>query len=204
MLSDEIAVISLGGQIDEWYHLRPSHKNIYIKAMGSVIPFAFGISIALPNRKIICSDTDGSLLLDMGILATLGNENPSNLIVLILDNECYETIGGHPTHTKKNVDFAKMARGAGIKNAFTVRTISEFTEKIKKALEINELFFIVLKLETGSQSFPEDERKRSDGIEDKYNFVRYIEKAENITIFPREQKSIRKIESKINWENIKL
>ncbi len=65
MLSDEIVVISLGGQIDEWYHLRPSRKNMYIKGMGAVIPFTFGLSVALPHRKIICSDTDGSLLLNI-------------------------------------------------------------------------------------------------------------------------------------------
>jgi thiamine pyrophosphate-dependent acetolactate synthase large subunit-like protein len=204
MLSDEIVVISLGGQIDEWYHLRPSRKNMYIKGMGAVIPFTFGLSVALPHRKIICSDTDGSLLLNMGILATLGNENPNNLIVMIMDNECYETIAKHPTHTCKNVDLAEMARGAGIKNAFTVKTVSEFTDRMEKALKLNELSFIVLKLEPGSQAFPEEERKRSDGIEDKYNFVRYLEDSENITIFPREVKSIRKIEAKHNWNNTKL
>lgn len=204
MLSEEIVVISLGGQIDEWYHLRPSHKNMYIKGMGAVIPFTFGLSVALPHRKIICSDTDGSLLLNMGILATLGNENPNNLIVMIMDNECYETIAKHPTHTSKNVNLAEMARGAGIKNAFTVRTVPEFKEKMKRALKLNELSFIVLKLEPGSQAFPEEERKRSDGIEDKYNFVHYLEDSENITIFPREVKSIRKIEGKHNWNNTKL
>jgi len=204
MLSEEIAVVSLGGQIDEWYHLRPSHKNIYLKAMGTVVPFAFGLSIALPHRKIICSDTDGSLLLDMGILATLGNERPKNLVVMILDNETYETIGLHPTHTKKNVDLASMAKGAGIENAFTVRTVPEFEERIKTALTLDELSFLVLKLEPGSQSFPEEERKRTDGIEDKYNFVRYLEESEKITIFPREQKSIRRIESGPSWNDIKL
>lgn len=204
MLTEEIAVISLGGQIDEWYNLRPSPKNIYMKAMGTVLPFAFGLSVALPNRKIICSETDGSLLLNMGILATLGNENPKNLIVMILDNECYETIGLHPTHTSKNVDLAEMAKGAGIKNSFTVKTVSEFVERMKKALKTNGLSFIVLKLEPGSQSFPENERKRSDGVEDKYNFVRYLEDSEGITILPREQKSIRKIESKLDWSKVKL
>ena len=204
MLSDEIAVISLGGQIDEWYHLRPSPKNMYLKGMGTGLSFAFGLSVALPHRKIICSETDGALLLNMGILATLGNERPKNLVVMILDNECYETIAEHPTHTSKNVDLAKMAEGAGIKNSFTVRTVNEFKEKMERALKLDELFFIVLKLEPGSQSFPENERKRTDGIEDKYNFVRYLEESEGITIFPREQKSIRKIEAKHNWHNTKL
>jgi hypothetical protein len=75
---------------------------------------------------------------------------------------------------------------------------------MERALKLDELSFIVLKLEPGSQSFPEEERKRTDGVEDKYNFVRYLEDSEGITIFPREVKSIRKIEAKYNWHNTKL
>ena len=204
MLTNEIVVVNLGPQTDEWYHLRGSLNNFYFKCMGTFLPFTFGLSMALPNQKIIASDTDGSLLLDLGILATLGNESPKNLIVLVHDNECYETIGFHPTHTCKNVDLAKMAKAAGIKNSFTVKTVSEFEERMQKALKTNELSFIVLKLEPGSQSFPENERKRSDGIEEKYRFVRYLEDLEGITIIPREQKSIRKIGAKCDWSNVKL
>ena len=204
MLEDEIVVVNLGPQIDEWYHLRRSPKNFYFKCMGVFLPFTFGLSMALPNHKIIASDTDGSLLLDMGILATLGNENPKNLIVMIQDNECYETIGFHPTHTSKNVDLAQMAKAAGIKNSFTVKTLSQFEERMQKSLKTNELSLIVLKLEPGSQSFPENERKRSDGVEEKYRFVRYLEDLEGITIIPREQKSIRKVGAKYDWSNVKL
>lgn len=198
-LIDELAVVALGGVIDEWHSCRPDNKNLYLKAMGAVTPVAFGLSGALLHRKVISIDTDGSMLLNMGILATLGNERPKNLIVLILDNECYEVIGLAPTHTAKNVDLAKMAHGAGIPNVATVRTLTDFEEKLKKALNSNELNFIVLKLEPGSEVFPEEKRKRTNGEEDKYNFVRHIEDLENVTIIPREVKSIRKIETSYAW-----
>jgi len=199
-LTNELAVVALGGVIDEWHNCRPGNKNLYLKAMGAVTPVAFGLSQALPHRKVISIDTDGSMLLNMGILATLGNEQPKNLIVLILDNECYEVIGRAPTHTAKNVDLAKMAHGAGISNIATVSTLSDFEEQLKKALTNNELSFIVLKLEPGSEVFTEEKRKRTNGEEDKYNFVRYIEDSEKVTIIPREVKSIRKIKTSYTWE----
>ena len=140
---DELAVIALGGMIDEWNHLRPSEKNLYLKIMGSISPVAFGIADSLPHRKVISLDTDGSLLLNLGILCTIGNEQPKNLVTIVMDNECYEVIGGPPTHTAINVDLAAMARGAGIKNAVTARTPEEFEEAIIKALNSDEPGFVV-------------------------------------------------------------
>ncbi|MEL7567348.1 MAG: thiamine pyrophosphate-dependent enzyme [Dehalobacterium sp.] len=199
LTGDELAVVALGGMIDEWHSLRPNEKNLYLKIMGSITPAAFGIADSLPHRKVISLDTDGSFLLNMGIICTIGNEQPKNLVTIIMDNECYEVIGRAPTHTFGNVDLAAMARGAGVKNAVAVRTIEEFETELKSALEKEEPGFIVAKLEPGTMIFPEEERKRTDGQEDKYRFVRYIEDSEKVTIIPREVKSLRKVEGTITW-----
>jgi thiamine pyrophosphate-dependent acetolactate synthase large subunit-like protein len=198
-LKDELAVIALGGMIDEWYRVRNSDKNLYLKIMGSITPVAFGLADSLPHRKVVSLDTDGSLLLNLGILCTIGNERPKNLVTVVMDNECYEVIGRAPTHTAGNVNLAEMAKGAGIRNAVLVRTIEEFEKEIAAALEREEPGFIVAKLEPGTEVFPESERKRSDGFEDKYRFVRYIEDSERTTIIPREVKSLRKVEGPVTW-----
>lgn len=197
---DELAVVALGGMIDEWNSLRPTHNNLYLKIMGSITPVAFGIADGLRHRKVISLDTYGSLLLNLGILCTLGNEQPQNLVTIVMDNECYEVIGSPPTHTSKNVDLAAMARGAGIKTAVTTRTRDEFEQEVILALEREEQSFIVAKIEKGTMTFPEEERKRTNGHEDKYNFVRYIEDSEDITIIPREVKSVRKVDGVFTWE----
>lgn len=199
LTGDELAVIALGGMIDEWHSLRPSEKNLFLKIMGSITPVAYGIADSLPHRKVLSLDTDGSMLLNMGILCTIGNEQPKNLITVVMDNECYEVIGRPPTHTSGNVDLAAMARGAGIKNAVAVSTLEEFEAEFKAALGKEEPGFIVAKLEPGTMVFPEEERKRTDGHEDKYRFVRYIEDSEKVTIIPREVKSLRKVEGTITW-----
>ncbi|HEC60669.1 MAG TPA: thiamine pyrophosphate-binding protein [bacterium] len=199
---DELAVVALGGMIDEWYSLlRIHHSSLYLKIMGSITPVAFGLADSMKHRRVLSLDTDGSLLLNLGILCTLGNEQPKNLITVVMDNECYEVIASPPTHTYKNVDLAAMARGAGIETAVLVRTPAEFEREITLALESDQQGFIVAKLKRGTEIFPEEKRKRTDGHEDKYNFVRYVEDSESITIIPREVKSVRKVEGPVGWES---
>lgn len=188
LTGEELAVIALGGTIDEWHDVRPSDKNLFLKIMGSITPVAYGMADALPHRKVLSIDADGSFLLNLGILCTLGNEQPSNLITIILDNECYEVIGGPPTHTaNRDVDLAAMARGAGIKTAVSAYTLEEFEKEIADALNRNGQSFIVAKVTRETVVIPEEKRKRTDGLEDKYRFVRHIEDIENTIIIPRER-----------------
>ena len=120
-------------------------------------------------------------ILTLGILATLANEQPVNLMVVVWDNECYQSIGGPPTHTAfGRVDIARIAAGAGIEHAYTASTLEEFERHCKAALEATAPYLIVAKVEKGTQS--DIKRKHSDGREDKYIFVRHVEATEGIVI----------------------
>jgi sulfopyruvate decarboxylase subunit beta len=185
---DELAVIALGGTIDEWQDARPSDNNLFLKIMGSITPVALGLADSLPHRKVLSIDADGSFILNLGILCTLGNEQPKNLVTVVMDNECYEVIGGPPTHTANpNVDLAAMARGAGLKKAVSVTTLEEFEKEIIAALSSDEPGFIVAKVTRETVVIPDERRKRTDGLEDKYRFVRHMEDTEKTIIIPRER-----------------
>jgi sulfopyruvate decarboxylase subunit beta len=180
---DELVILSLGASVDEWYNAAPGMRaaSLFQQQLGCVTPEAFGLAIGLPHRRVISLDTDGGLLFNLGILATLGNEQPPNLLVVVWDNECYQSIGGPPTHTASGrVDLAAIARGAGIDDAYTARTIEEFTGLCEKGLRSDHPFVIVAKVDP---SVPQDiRRKHSDGREDKYIFVRHVEETEGIVI----------------------
>jgi len=184
-VSDEdLVVVSLGGVVDEWHEIRPSGGNLFLEILGAITPVALGLAIALPHRRVFSLDTDGSFFMNTGVLCTLGNQQPKNLTVMVLDNECYECIGGPPTPSSGVVDIAKMAQGAGITNAQTVRTLGELEQALGDASKRKGLSYIVLKLEPGTVRLPLEKRKISDGIEDKYNFLRHVERLENILIKP--------------------
>src|SRR5450756_1692377 len=97
---EELVIVSLGSSVDEWYNAAPRMRaaSLFQQQLGCVSPEAFGLAIGLPHRRVISLDTDGGLLFNLGILATLGNEQPPNLLVVVWDNECYQSIGGPPTH----------------------------------------------------------------------------------------------------------
>ena len=181
---DDLVVVSLGGVVDEWHNIRPSGGNLFLEILGGITPVALGLAVALPHRKVFSLDTDGSFFMNTGVLCTLGNLQPQNLTVIILDNGCYECIGGPPTPSAGVVDIAKMAAGAGITNARTVRTLEELEEALAEASKKKGLSYIVLKLEPGTVRFPIEKRKISDGLEDKYNFLRHVERLEKIIIKP--------------------
>ena len=130
-LQDELVIPSLGGAVDEWYNAAPHMReaSLFQQQLGCVSAEAFGLAVGLPHRQIVSLDTDGGLLFNLGILATLGNEQPKNLFIVVWDNEQYQSIGGPRTHTNGGrVDLAAIARGAGVEKAFTAQTLEEFDE----------------------------------------------------------------------------
>ena len=182
-LKDELVILSLGASVDEWYNAAPHMRSasLFQQQLGCVTPEAFGLAVGLPHRRIVSLDTDGGMMFNLGILATLGNEQPKNLLVVVWDNECYQSIGGPPTHTASGrVDLAAIARGAGVEQAFTVRTVEEFDARCAKGLASDVPYVVVAKVAGTVQ--PDIKRKHSDGREDKYIFVRHVEATENIVI----------------------
>jgi len=182
-LKDELVILSLGASVDEWYNAAPHMRSasLFQQQLGCVTPEAFGLAVGLPHRRIVSLDTDGGMMFNLGILATLGNEQPKNLLVVVWDNECYQSIGGPPTHTASGrVDLAAIARGAGVEQAFTVRTVEEFDAHCARGLASDVPYIVVAKVAGTVQ--PDIKRKHSDGREDKYIFVRHVEASENIVI----------------------
>jgi sulfopyruvate decarboxylase subunit beta len=182
-LKNELVILSLGASVDEWYNAAPHMRSasLFQQQLGCVTPEAFGLAVGLPHRRIVSLDTDGGMMFNLGILATLGNEQPKNLFVVVWDNECYQSIGGPPTHTASGrVDLAAIARGAGVEQAFTAHTVEEFDAHCARGLASEVPYVVVAKVSGTVQ--PDIKRKHSDGREDKYIFVRHVEATENIVI----------------------
>lgn len=182
-LKDELVILSLGASVDEWYNAAPHMRaaSLFQQQLGCVTPQAFGLAAGLPHRRIVSLDTDGGMMFNLGILATLGNEQPKNLFVVVWDNECYQSIGGPPTHTAfGRVDIAAIARGCGIEQAHTVRDLDDFDRHCAAGLAAETPYVVVAKVAGTVQ--PDIRRKHSDGREDKYIFVRHVERTEGITI----------------------
>ncbi|HXV80570.1 MAG TPA: thiamine pyrophosphate-dependent enzyme [Candidatus Binatia bacterium] len=177
-ISDQLVVTSQSGQRIEWSHVSKHEGNLLVGMMGCAIGVGMGLALALAHRKVIVLDSDGSVLLSLFNLTTLGNLQPKNLVVYVFDNGVYSGSRiSYPTATSGNTDLAAMARGAGIQKALTIREIQAFESEGLAALEQNELAFCVCKVEE-SLMHREIPRPNTDLAENKYTFVRYLERTE--------------------------
>ena len=182
---EDLVPTSIGATWDDWWNYKPANNTFFTGTLGSLTTTALGMAVSLPHRRILALESDGSVLMNTGAMCTLGNERPSNLTVVVMDNGIYENIGGPPTHTSRNTDLAKMAEGAGCLNTATAKTIEEFNERFLASWEGKEMAYIVAKIEPFKKHpWDWEARKPTDGIEDKYNFLRYVEKLEGVVIHP--------------------
>lgn len=112
---DEAVIGGIGHtNFDLWAAGRRPQNFYMLGSMGLAIPIALGVAIAQPNRKVIALEGDGSLLMMLGCLATIGTRQPDNLIIVVMDNGAYEITGGQPTASAQGTDLAAIARAAGI------------------------------------------------------------------------------------------
>jgi thiamine pyrophosphate-dependent acetolactate synthase large subunit-like protein len=183
--AEDLAVVSIGMTSNEWYALMPGEGTVFLGLMGGVVPFAFGLGVALPHRRVVAIDTDGSFLSNPGALCTVVNEAPANLTILVIDNESYEGVGGHPTHTSRRIDLERIAAGTGIEVTGTARDPQSVARLSKAMLEDGKPGFLCVKVGPGAfHDFPPGKVKLSDGREDKFRFIRHVERQEGVSIKP--------------------
>ena len=142
--SENFPIISnLGPTSDELWHLTkeleilPRERNFYTYgSMGLCSSIALGISINT-KEKVISIDGDGSLLMNLGTLSTIGRISPKNLIIVVCDNEMWAQTGYQPTATAYNTDLEKVAKSCGFKNTFKCSDINEFKNTFSKSLNLS-------------------------------------------------------------------
>ena len=155
-----LAVTSLSTNTPFWFNVRPQGPNFFALNMGLCLPFALGLTVAFPKRKVIAIDSDGSLMNDSSSLITVADVNPANLVAFVMDNGSYARMGS--TFTTRKTDLAKMAQGAGIANTSTVSTLEEFSAAAKQAMESTGPTVVVAKVERDAERVSAD-RNRTSG-----------------------------------------
>lgn len=154
MVGDLPIVANLGPTSDELWHAGHRDRNFYTYgSMGLCSSIALGMALSTSD-KIISLDGDGSLLMNMGTIATIGRESPANLIVVVWDNEQWGQTGGQATHTAFGTDLASVAEGCGIPKTATVRDEEELESALAQALEEAGPWFIVAKIVEEPESMP--------------------------------------------------
>ena len=147
-LEDKLVVTIMGASAQELYDLGHRENFFYLQhAMGLASSIALGLALHRPEEQVVVLDGDGSVLMNLGGLATLARYRPKNLLHIIFDNGSLLSTGGFESHTTAGItDLAAIARGAGIEHVASVDSPMAFGEAVVEALERDDLGVIVAKV----------------------------------------------------------
>jgi len=176
----DILVAALAGTTNECFHTLHRPANLYLVGMGMVTPVSFGLAKALPKRRIIALDTDGSLLLSPSILPVVGAYKPNNLCIVVFDNEqLYGSRGGPASQTAHGANLAAIAKASGVGTTATVESTEAFANELSRFVSEGGPTVIVCKIEP---AYFRGDGPNFNGQENKFRLVRFIEQTEGITI----------------------
>lgn len=112
-----LLICNIGYPSRELFSVYDRPENFYmLGSMGLASSIGLGLALARPERKVMVLDGDGSVLMNLGTLATIAHHGPQNFLLVILDNCCYGSTGLQPTCTGLGTDLAALARAAGVQN----------------------------------------------------------------------------------------
>jgi len=139
------AVVSTTGKTSrELFECRENKKQGHqpdfymVGSMGSSSALSLGVALN-SRKKVLVIDGDGSVLMKMGNLATIGQCQPKKFIHIVMDNSGYESTGGQPSSSSV-VDWEKLFLSLGYKKAVVIKSKKELDklnfDKIKSPAAI--------------------------------------------------------------------
>jgi sulfopyruvate decarboxylase subunit beta len=143
---DQVVIHTMSTGSD-WPKYSSHELDFFVQgAMGYASSVGLGIASGQPDRRVWVIDGDGSILMNLGTLATIARARPRNLIHIVLDNGQYELTGRIPTPGSGNVDFAALAKAAGVSRAYHFETADEIHEHLRSALADNGPVFVSVRV----------------------------------------------------------
>ncbi|MCW5691243.1 MAG: hypothetical protein KIT48_02655 [Pseudolabrys sp.] len=144
--NDEAVVAGIGNtNFDLWAASRRPQNFYMLGSMGLAFPIALGVATAQPKRHVIALEGDGSLLMQLGALATIAAHKARNLTMIVWDNQSYQITGSQPTATAGGADIVDIARACGLRQSLWARSPQDFEAQVTKALASGEKTLIACK-----------------------------------------------------------
>jgi len=119
-----------------WRTIAPDDLSVgCVGFMGGASSMGLGLALARPDRRVIVLDGDGSLLMQLGSLATNAGAAPRNFVHLLFKNGVYHTSGAQGIPGGISVDFVLMAKGAGYRQVLSIDTLDELKRRLPELLK---------------------------------------------------------------------
>jgi thiamine pyrophosphate-dependent acetolactate synthase large subunit-like protein len=139
---DLLVVCGLGAPTYDVAAAGDDDRNFYLwGAMGGAVMIGLGLALAQPARQVLVVTGDGEMLMGMGSLASVAQQRPPNLAIIVLDNGAYGETGMQQSHTGGSTNLAGVARACGIAQTLEVRGDNELARLAHLIGRTNETLF---------------------------------------------------------------
>ncbi len=151
------AIVAVQGTSGHHWNVITTNPNrdIFLgSAMGQSTSAIFGLALGLKDEKVVHFDTEGALLMNLGVLASIAGKRPKNFVHFLLDNGCYATTGGQPVPNGENINYAQMAAAAGYKSTYNFTDLEELTTSMEEIMNTEGPVFVAIKINAEIQNLP--------------------------------------------------
>jgi thiamine pyrophosphate-dependent acetolactate synthase large subunit-like protein len=166
---DRLVVTGLGSPTYDVAAAGDDNRNFYLwGAMGGAGMVGLGVALARPDRQVLVVTGDGEMLMGMGSLATIAEQRPGNLAIVVLDNGHYGETGMQRSHTSGATSLSKVASACGIPKVLDVVN-EEGLQELVEALQSTTASLLFARVLIGTEEQPRVLPSR-DGVELKNRF----------------------------------
>lgn len=150
---DDEVVVTTMSVVRPWGRLSDSDLDFASadSAMGHAADLALGVALARPERKVVCLNGDGSMLMCLGTLATAVEAAASNYVLVVCDNGEYEITGHQPVAAAARLDWAAMAEAAGFRHVFRFEDARAWAESVREVLTLPGPTFVHAVVQAGME-----------------------------------------------------
>lgn len=178
-ISNKSIIVSTTGMISrELYEKRSESKQdrskdfLTVGSMGHASQIALGIAKSNPQKKIVCLDGDGAVLMHLGGMATIGTNDNGNLLHIILNNGAHDSVGGQPT-VAQNISLTLIAKACGYKHIVgPIKDKNEIINALDRFKNISGMCFLEIYVDKGYRN--NLGRPKESPIHNKEIFIRNI------------------------------
>ena len=153
----ENAIVAVQGTSGHHWNEITTNPNRDISlggAMGQSTSAVFGLALGLENEKVFHFDTEGALLMNLGVLASIAGKRPKNFVHFLLDNGCYATTGGQPVPNGEDINYAQMAAAAGYSATYNFSDLEELTTSLEEIMNTEGPVFVAIKINPEIENLP--------------------------------------------------
>ena len=173
-LSDDTPIVATTGMASrELFELRTVHHRDFLTVggMGHASQIAAGIALTQPDRKVLCLDGDGAMLMHMGSLTI--SADCRNLVHIVLNNGAHDSVGGQPTKAEA-LELTAIASACGYSSVASASTATEIETSLRSMLQSAGSSFLEIKCRRGARpNLGRPDRSPADNKHDFMSFLRH-------------------------------